>query len=122
MVTSSEPEAARPILVLHAPADEAFARGYLAAALGGAGVRAMSAPELSALPLSELQALIRGSRAAICVITPDFLDDKWAQLGEELAREARLRGGPDIIPITLRDFALPDAWSALARLDLWQRK
>ena len=31
----SEADAARPILVIHAPIDEAFARGYLAPALGG---------------------------------------------------------------------------------------
>ena len=62
----SEADAARPILVIHAPLDEAFARGYLAPALGGGGdggdgvggvggVRVLAAPEAAALALAELQ-------------------------------------------------------------------
>jgi WD40 repeat protein len=153
----SDPPAPRPILVLHAPSDEAFARGYLAPALGGlggdgggdggsgdggaggggdggggddggggagdaGGVRVMSAPELAALSISELERLIRGSRATISVLTPAFFADPWAQLGEVLAREAAMRGGPDVIPLVLEKLELPAAWRALVRLELWRKK
>ncbi len=97
-----------PILVIHAPPDEAFARGYLAPALGvgvTGGVR--SADELARLPVAEVEQLIARSRAVIAVVTPALFADPWARNLEQLASHAELRGQARLIPVLLEDTALP---------------
>lgn len=93
----------RKLLVLYAEDDEAFARGYLAPALGlgasaaagegeGAEGLAISGAELARRPVAELARLVASSELVIPVVSPAFLADPWLRLSEGLASHAAIAG------------------------------
>lgn len=132
------PRFARQVLILHAPADEAFARGYLAAALGlplppscdggeapgapsgNAAGLALSSRELSTRPVSELGTLITTSRVILPVLTPAFLADPWLQLSDELASHVTVGDGDataGVVPLLLAACEVPLHLRANVTLD-----
>lgn len=126
------------MLILYAPADEAFARGYLAAALGlplppssdggeapgaprgNAAGLALSSRELAARPVSELGALVTTSRVIVPILTPAFLADPWLQLSDELASHVTVGDGDTtagVVPLLLAACEAPLHLRANVTLD-----
>lgn len=143
MPAAPPPRFARKVLVLYAPADEAFARGYLAAALGlplepepadgndacaaaaedNAIGLALSSRELSERPVSELGRLVATSQLVLPVLTPSFLADPWLQLSDQLASHLAVDDGDataGVVPILLADCEAPLHLRAHVTLDFRQ--
>src|SRR5262245_6971148 len=96
------------LFVVHADADEAFAQGYLVPALGLASDQLLLSSRLNpgASLVAEIERGITRSRITVVVLTPAYLHDRWAVLGEQLAghaagAEARL------VPLLLSHCDLP---------------
>jgi len=128
-MTDAPAAPARPVLVLHAPADEPFVRGYLVPALGpgASGEPAIEIRDLAAVEIPELEAALTAGGIAIAVITPAFLANPWSRLAELLAMNAAIERDLEVIPLVLEDCALPLHLQAKVRLDLrahgdWDRE
>lgn len=107
------------VLILHAAADEAFVRGYLAPALGlpGDSPRLRSAGQLARLPLPELERELEDAYPVIAVLTPAFLADPWLRQAEALAGTAAIAGRATLVALVLRECALPLHLAARVSLD-----
>jgi hypothetical protein len=120
------PRPRRQLLLLYAPADEAFARGYLTPALGlrqddsEAGL-AISSAELARRPVQELARLLAESRVVLPVVSPAFLVDPWLQLSDDHAAHQALAGGARVVPLLLADCEVPLHLRATVALDFRRR-
>src|SRR5262249_16697441 len=94
-VAMTESVAPRPVLVLFAPADEPFVRGYLMPALGPAasGAPLIDAHDLATVEIDALERALAASSVTLGVLTPAFLTNLCA----------RLRGGLASNPASARD-------------------
>ncbi len=103
----------RPVLVLHAPADESFVRGYLLSALGAGAVDvagvvgAIEVRDLATVDVAELERALEACGLMIAVISPAFLADPWSRLSELLASGAAVERDLDMIPLVLESCPLP---------------
>jgi WD40 repeat protein len=104
------------IFIVHAEADASFVRGYLLDAIGLDRDRVLLS---STLPLgqSKLAAIehgVRTSRITVPILTPAYMVDRWAELGEQLAGHA---GEARLVPLLLKDLELPLRLDFLVALD-----
>ena len=100
---------ARPVLVLYAPADEAFVRGFLLPALGPSahGEAVIDARDLATTEIAALDDALLASGVAIAVLTPAFLTNPWSRQSELIATGAALDSQLEFVPLWLEDCTLP---------------
>ncbi len=113
----------QPLLVLFAEEDEAFARGYLAPALGALGdgqpaARLLGGAELRNRSVTALEAELAAHSSIVLVLTPAFFADPWARVGEQLASFGAVVGERRVIPLRLAPCELPLRLDATAGLEL----
>ena len=110
-MTESPVATPRPVLVLYAPADEAFVRGYFLPALGPAsgarGDQPIDACDLSTIEIGGLERALESSSVTIAVISPAFLANPWSRLSESLASGAAVEHDLELIPLVLESCELP---------------
>jgi WD40 repeat protein len=97
------------VLVLFAPADEAFVRGFLLPALGPSahGEAVVDARDLAATEIAALDDALLASEVAIAVLTPAFLTNPWSRQSELIATGAALDSRLEFVPLWLEDCTLP---------------
>jgi len=106
------------LFVIHAASDAAFVREYLLPALGLPRPRVLLVDELplGGLVVSEIDRGVSRSRYTVAVLSPAYLEDRWADFGVELASHLSLRDAR-VIPLRLIDCELPIRLEARAALD-----
>lgn len=114
---------ARPVLVLFAPADEAFVRGFLLPALGPSAhdQPVVDARDLATAEIATLDEALLAGGVAIAVITPAFLTNPWSRQSEVLASGAAIDGKLELIPLVLEDCTLPPHIRYKVKLDFQRR-
>jgi hypothetical protein len=110
------------LFVVHAAADADFVRGYLLPALNLPSSRVLLADALTpgALVVAELDRGVSRSRFTVVVLSPAYLEDRWAVLGEQLASYLSV-DGVHVIPLRLADCKLPLRLEARVALDFTDR-
>lgn len=108
------------LFILHADvsAETAFVRDELVPALGLAGDQVLLSSEL---PLGKtiigaLEDGVASSRVTVAVLSPAFLSDKWAVVGEILGSTLAVTGGL-LVPLVLVECELPLRLQARVQLD-----
>lgn len=83
------------LFIVHAAADADFVHGYLLPALDLPSQRVLLADGLTpgALVVSELDRGVSRSRFTVVVLSPAYLEDRWAVRGEQLASYLSVEGG-----------------------------
>jgi len=106
------------LFVVHAPADAAFVRAYLLPALDLPSSRVLLVDELplGGLVVSEIDRAVSRSRYTIAVLSPAYLEDRWADFGAEIATHLSLKDAR-VIPLRLVDCELPVRLEARIALD-----
>jgi formylglycine-generating enzyme required for sulfatase activity len=106
------------LFVVHAAADAAFVREYLLPALGLPSARVLLVDELplGGLLVSEIDRGVSRSRYTVAVLSPAYLEDRWADFGAELASHLSLQDAR-VIPLRLVDCELPHRLEARIALD-----
>jgi hypothetical protein len=96
------------LFVVHAAADAAFVRGYLLPALELPRDRVLLVDELplGGLVASEIDRGVSRSRYTVAVLSPAYLEDRWAGFGAELASHLS-RHDARVVPLRLVDCELP---------------
>ena len=96
------------LFVVHAAADADFVRGYLLPALDLPSRRVLLLDELprGSLVASEIAHGVARSRFTVAVLSPAYLDDRWAVFGEQLASHLSLEE-VHVIPLRLAEVTLP---------------
>jgi WD40 repeat protein len=118
-ITLPEPAThAFDLFVVHAAADTDFVRGYLLPALNLPASRVLLMDEipLGAVVVSEIDAGVSRSRFTVAVLSPAYLEDRWAVFGEHLASHLSARD-VHVIPLRLLDCELPLRLDARVALD-----
>jgi formylglycine-generating enzyme required for sulfatase activity len=110
------------LFVVHAAADAAFVREYLLPALGLPRPRVLLVDELplGGLLVSEIDRGVSRSRYTVAVLSPAYLEDRWADFGAELASHLSLKDAR-VIPLRLVDCELPHRLEARIALDFTDR-
>lgn len=100
--------ALRATLVLFAPGDEAFVRGYLLSALGGDqnGGETLRVLDPATSP-GDLDRELAGCRTTLVVVSSAFLADPRARHAELLASERAIDDGAEVIALELEADTLP---------------
>jgi hypothetical protein len=106
------------LFIVHAAADGPFVHGQLLPALGIAADRVLLSSELrlGAPIATEIERGVQSSRLTIAVLTPAYMADRWAVLGEQLASHACSVEGR-LIPLLRTDCELPLRLDFLVALD-----
>lgn len=112
------PERAFDLLVLYADADAGFVHGYLVPALNIPSDRLLLIDQLllGGVMVAELERAVAASRFTIAVLSPAYLQDRWAMCGELLASHASV-DDVRVIPLRLTDCRLPLRLEARNALD-----
>jgi formylglycine-generating enzyme required for sulfatase activity len=110
------------LFVVHAHADAAFVREYLLPALELPRSRVLLVDELplGGLIVSEIDRGVSRSRFTVAVLSPAYLEDRWADFGAELASYLRTKDAR-VIPLRLVDCTLPLRLEARVALDFTDR-
>jgi serine/threonine-protein kinase len=110
------------LFVVHAQADAAFVREYLLPALELPRSRVLLVDELplGGLIVSEIDRGVSRSRCTVAVLSPAYLEDRWADFGAELASYLRSQDAR-VIPLRLVDCKLPLRLEARVALDFTAR-
>jgi|GEM_PF-2666572 len=111
------------LLVLYAEADAERVRNDLIPAFGLPRTRILLLDDLvpGALILEEVARAVSQSALTVLCMSPDFLSERWAMLGEQLASHAYGTTGK-VVPLLLRECELPLRLSALVALDFRERE
>jgi len=106
------------LFVVHAAADAAFVREHLLPALGLPSHRVLLVDELplGGLLVSEIDRGVSRSRYTVAVLSPAYLEDRWADFGEQLASQLSLKD-TRVIPLRLVDCEFPHRLEARVALD-----
>jgi TIR domain/NACHT domain len=130
-VAASHVETARPasgshtfdLFVVHAGADANFVRGYLLPALNLPSSRVLLLDALTpgAPVISEIARGVSRSRFTIAVLSPAYLEDRWAVFGEQLASHLSIEDA-HIIPLLLTDCRVPLQLESRVALDFTDRR
>ena len=106
------------LFVIHAAADAAFVREHLLPTLALPADRVLLVDELplGGLVASEIDRGVSRSRYTVVVLSPAYLEDRWADFGAELATHLSLRDAR-VIPLRLVDCELPVRLEARVALD-----
>jgi len=118
----SEPEPELDLFIVHAEADADFVREHLLPALELPRERVLLVDELplGGLVLSEIDHGVSRSRYTVAVLSPAYLEDRWADFGAELASHVSGRDAR-VIPLRLADCELPVRLDARVALDFRDR-
>jgi len=124
---ASTPDQATPahdydLFIVYAAADAAFVRDDLLPALGVLPKRVLLVDEL---PLGggvvdEIDRGVSRSRYTVAVLSPAYLEDRWAMFGEQLASHLSVTS-PQLIPLKLAACRLPVRLDARVSLDFRYR-
>jgi len=115
------------LFVVYSAADVDFVRGYLLPALNVPAARVLLVDDLTpgALIVSEIERGVSRSRFTVAVLSPAYLEDRWAVFGEALANHMSVEGdraeGVRMIPLQLADCQLPLHLEARVCLDFTKR-
>jgi len=106
------------LFIVYASADAAFVRTYLLPALGLPRERVLFVDELplGGLVVSEIDRAVNRSRYTVAVLSPAYLEDRWADFGAELATHLSLKDAR-VIPLRLIPCELPLRLDARVALD-----
>jgi formylglycine-generating enzyme required for sulfatase activity len=106
------------LFVIHATDDATFVREHLLPALALPSHRVLLVDELplGGLVASEIDRGVSRSRYTIVVLSPAYLEDRWADFGAELATHLSLRDAR-VIPLRLVACELPVRLEARVALD-----
>jgi formylglycine-generating enzyme required for sulfatase activity len=106
------------LFVIHAAADATFVREYLLPSLELPSHRVLLVDELplGGLVVTEIDRGVSRSRYTVVVLSPAYLEDRWADFGAELATHLSLKD-TRVIPLRLIDCALPVRLDARVALD-----
>lgn len=109
------------VFVVHAEADEWFVKAYLLDRLGLAPDRVLTPRtlELGKFMISEIERGVQSSRVTIVVLSFAYIDDHWAEFGEQIAAHASLARDSNrtLLPLLLQDCQIPPHIRALTLLD-----
>jgi len=110
------------LFVVHAPTDAAFVREYLLPALELPNHRVLLVDELplGGLIVSEIDRGVSRSRYTVAVLSPAYLEDRWADFGEQLASHLSLKD-TRVIPLRLVDCDFPHRLKARVALDFTRK-
>jgi WD40 repeat protein len=115
------------LFVVFSAADADFVRGYLLPALNVPPARVLLVDELTpgARVVSEIERGVSSSRFTVAVLSPAYLEDRWAVFGDQLASHVSVEGGSAadvrVIPLRLTDCQLPLHLEARVCLDFTDR-
>ena len=116
------------LFIVHADADSAFVREYLLPKLDLPDDRVLLVDELplGGLVVSEIDRGVSCSRYTLAVLSPAYLEDRWADFGAELASHLSRRD-VRVVPLRLIDCELPVRLEARVALDFrdkarWERE
>ncbi len=106
------------LFIIHAAADAAFVREYLLPALELPRHRVLLIDELplGGLVVSEIDRGVSRSRYTVAVLSPAYLEDRWADFGVELASHLSLKDAR-VIPLRLTYCEPPIRLDARIALD-----
>ncbi len=106
------------VFVVYADADEPFVHGHLLPALGLPAERVLLSSRLppGAPRTAAIERGVQASRLTVLVLTPAYMTDRWAELGEQLAGHAGRAEGR-LVPLLRADCDLPLRLDALVPLD-----
>jgi len=106
------------LFVVHAGADATFVRKYLIPALKLPPKRVLyvDALPIGGLRVSEIARGVSRSRYTVAVLSPAYLDDRWAEFGAELATHISMEA-VRVIPLQLVNCELPIPLEARVCLD-----
>jgi hypothetical protein len=109
------------LFVVYAAANADFVRGYLIPALNLPPTRVLLVDDLQpgSIVVSEIERAVSRSRLTVAIVSPAYVNDRWAVLGEQLASHASLLRAENrgIIPLRLTDCELPLHLDARVSLD-----
>jgi formylglycine-generating enzyme required for sulfatase activity len=110
------------LFIVHAEADADFVREHLLPALELPRDRVLLVDELplGGLVLAEIDHGVSRSRYTVAVLSPAYLEDRWADFGVELASHVSRRDAR-VIPLRLADCELPVRLDARVALDFRDR-
>jgi WD40 repeat protein len=110
------------LFVVHAAEDADFVRGYLLPTLNLPRSRVLLVDELTpgGYLVAEIAASVARSRYTVAVLSPAYLEDRWAMFGEQLASYASVED-VHVIPLQLTDCELPLQLRARVSLDFTDR-
>lgn len=110
------------LFIIHSFADADFVRGYLLPALDLPPSRVLLVDELTpgAMIATEIDCGVARSRFTILVLSPAYLEDRWAVFGEQLASYLSAQG-VHVIPLRLSNCKLPLRIEARVALDFTKR-
>jgi len=110
------------LFVVFAAADADFVRGHLLPALNVPSSRVLLVDELTlgASIVSEIDRGVSCSRFTVVVLSPAYLEARWAAFGEQLASYFSIQD-VHVIPLQLVDFKLPLRLEARVALDFTDR-
>ncbi|HEX3764726.1 MAG TPA: TIR domain-containing protein, partial [Kofleriaceae bacterium] len=113
------------LFVVYAASDAEFVHGYLLPALAVPAERVLLVEQLApgAAMLDEISRGVARSRFTIAVLSPAYLTDHWAVLGEQLASTLSIDDADDvrILPLRLVSCPLPLHLDARVGLDFTDR-
>lgn len=116
----------RPTLVLFAPADEAFVRGFLLRELGGSGSGGGPAElrvlDLARTSVGDLDRELAACRATLVVVSAAFLADPWARHAELLASDRAVFASGRVVALQLEAGLLPPHLAMGVHVDLSARE
>ena len=117
-VSSQRTEHALDLFVIHAEDDRDFVRGYLLPALNLPAQRVLLSDDfdLGAGLIAEIERGVSSSRCTVAVLSPAYLQDRWAVYGEQLASHVSIEG-LRVIPLRLVEVELPLRLEARIALD-----
>jgi len=106
------------LFIVHAEADAPFVYGHLLPALGLAAERVLlsSSLRIGAPIASEIERGVQNSRLTVAVLTPAYMNDRWAVFGEQLASHVNGADGR-LVPLLRADCDVPLHLDFLVALD-----
>ncbi|HEX7840492.1 MAG TPA: TIR domain-containing protein, partial [Kofleriaceae bacterium] len=110
----------RDVFVVHADEDTPFVKGELLPMLGLPDDRVILSSQLPFPAFIEqaIAASVRRSRLTLAVVSPAYLQDRWAGFAELLSRNVRDDGrGGSLVPLLLADCDVPDVLAQHAMID-----
>jgi formylglycine-generating enzyme required for sulfatase activity len=110
------------LFIIYAAADAAFVRGYLLPALALPSARVLLVDELpiGGLVVAELDRGVVRSRYTIAVLSPAYLEDRWADFGTQLASHLGVNDAR-VIPLQLIACEVPLRLEARIALDFTRK-
>ncbi|GAB4545145.1 MAG: hypothetical protein OHK0023_02990 [Anaerolineae bacterium] len=110
------------VFISYAPQDAAWTAERLVAPLKAIGLRVQTDADfpLGAYAVTEVERAIANSSYILLILSPEWLNDRFAAYQGMLSTSAAIEGEARVVPITLRACELPIGFAARIRLDMTQ--